>query len=56
MTPDSRSRTTAAALSIAIGLFIGLLLGSVSHQCAHHPPCPVVILPPPDGSDRAAAD
>jgi nucleotide-binding universal stress UspA family protein len=29
------------------GGFMGLLLGSVSQQCAQHPPCPVVILPPP---------
>jgi nucleotide-binding universal stress UspA family protein len=29
------------------GGFMGLLLGSVSQQCALHPPCPVVILPPP---------
>jgi nucleotide-binding universal stress UspA family protein len=29
------------------GGFVGLLLGSVSQQCALHPPCPVVILPPP---------
>jgi nucleotide-binding universal stress UspA family protein len=28
------------------GGFRGLLLGSVSQQCAQHPPCPVVILPP----------
>jgi len=28
------------------GGFLGLLLGSVSQQCAQHPPCPVVILPP----------
>jgi nucleotide-binding universal stress UspA family protein len=27
------------------GGFVGLLLGSVSQQCAQHPPCPVVILP-----------
>jgi len=26
--------------------FVGLLLGSVSQQCAHHAPCPVVIVPP----------
>ena len=30
------------------GGFVGLLLGSVSQQCAQHPPCPVVILPPPE--------
>jgi nucleotide-binding universal stress UspA family protein len=30
------------------GGFLGLLLGSVTQQCAHHPPCPVVILPPAD--------
>jgi nucleotide-binding universal stress UspA family protein len=30
------------------GGFLGLLLGSVSQQCAQHPPCPVVILPPPE--------
>jgi nucleotide-binding universal stress UspA family protein len=27
------------------GGFLGLLLGSVTQQVAHHPPCPVVILP-----------
>lgn len=27
------------------GSFKGLLLGSVSQQCAHHSPCPVVVVP-----------
>jgi nucleotide-binding universal stress UspA family protein len=35
------------------GGFVGLLLGSVSQQCAQHPPCPVVILPPPEESPGA---
>ncbi len=36
------------------GGFLGLLLGSVSQQCAQHPPCPLVILPP-EGEGPAAA-
>jgi len=30
------------------GGFAGLLLGSVSAHCAHHTPCPLVIVPPAD--------
>lgn len=29
------------------GGFTGLLLGSVSHQCMTHPPCPVTVVPLP---------
>lgn len=32
--------------SRGLGGFSGLLLGSVSQQCAHHTRCPVVIVPP----------
>jgi nucleotide-binding universal stress UspA family protein len=35
------------------GGFVGLVLGSVSQQCAQHPPCPVVILPPPGEGNPA---
>jgi nucleotide-binding universal stress UspA family protein len=35
------------------GGFLGLLLGSVSQQCAQHPPCPVVILPNPEEAEAS---
>lgn len=38
--------------SRGLGGFRGLLLGSVSHQCASHAPCPVVVIPP-GGPTRA---
>ena len=37
--------------SRGLGGFRGLLLGSVSQQCAHHAPCPVVIVPHPPKED-----
>ena len=33
--------------SRGLGGFRGLLLGSISQQCAHHASCPVVIVPHP---------
>lgn len=33
------------------GGFRGLLLGSTSHQCVSHSPCPVVVVPAPEDQD-----
>jgi nucleotide-binding universal stress UspA family protein len=41
--------------SRGLGGFRGLVLGSVSQQCAHHAPCPVVIVPAPEKEVAVAA-
>ena len=52
-TPASALLTAAAGAELLVvgsrgrGGFAGLLMGSVSLECAHHTPCPLVIVPPP---------
>lgn len=41
--------------SRGLGGFKGLLLGSVSQECAHHTPCPLVIVPNRDESEPATS-
>jgi len=43
---EAREADLLVVGSRGLGGFRGLLLGSVSQQCAHHAACPVMIVPP----------
>jgi len=47
LTEEARGADLLVVGSRGLGGFRGLLLGSVSQQCAHHTPCPIAIVPPP---------